>query len=68
MELNQPYYLNVVFLEIFLKELGSLGKHLFFLLSVQNALFQDQSSFRLDRSRLHFLDEISSVGSRVSFI
>ena len=39
MELNQPYYLNVVFLEIFLKELGSLGKHLFFLLSVQNALF-----------------------------
>ena len=67
MELNQPYYLNVVFLEIFLKALRTLGKH-FFLLSVQNALFQDQSSFRSDRYRLDFLDEISSVGSRVSFI
>ena len=40
---------------------------MFFLLNVQNALFQDRSSFRLDRSNLHFFDEISSVGSRASF-
>ena len=34
MELNQPYYLNIVFLKIFLKEnffkLGRLGKPFFF--------------------------------------
>ena len=27
MELNQPYYLNVAFLEIFFKKLGRLRKH-----------------------------------------
>ena len=39
MKLNQPYYLNINFIEIFFKELGRLGKH--FLLSIQNVLFQD---------------------------
>ena len=30
MELNQPYYFDVIFLEIFFKELGRLGKHFFY--------------------------------------
>ena len=53
MELNQPYYLNVVLLKIFFKELGRFKKH-FFLLSVQNVLFKDRSSFRSNWSNLHF--------------
>ena len=67
MELNQPYYLNVVLLKIFFKELGRFKKH-FFLLSVQNVLFKDRSSFRSNRSNLHFFYEILSFGSRVSSI
>ena len=42
MELNQAYYLNVVFLKIFLKELRRLGKPFFFLLSPIAGLIQLQ--------------------------
>ena len=30
MEFNQPYYLNVVLLKIFVKELGRFKKHFFY--------------------------------------
>ena len=55
MDLNQPLYLNVVFyFKYFLRSQEGLRSIFFFLLSVQNALFQDRFNFRSDRSNLHF--------------
>ena len=58
MKLNQPYYLNVVLLKIFFKELRRFMKHFFTKCSKCHVRFS-----------LHFFFyEISSVRLRTSFI
>ena len=64
MKLNQPYYLNVILLEIFFWVRKAWEA---FLLSVQIALFQDRSNFKSDWSRLcTFLMISLSLGQGLS--
>ena len=59
MELNQSYYLNVILLKIFFKELGRFGSNFFTKCS---------KCYVLGSIQLTLFYEISSIGSRVSFI
>ena len=52
--------MNIIFLEIFLKKVMKTWKAFF--TKYSNVIFQDRSNFKLDQSKLHFADDISSVG------